>query len=255
MTAKPQDLVANLAWDAVAARIGAGAAAVLPIGAGAKEHGFHLPMNTDEIQAKWLAGVIAREIDALIWPVLTYGYYPAFTHYAGSVSLSEQTFKAAVADILSGILAAGARPALIVNTGISTLSPVDNLVTEQFTHAPVHHLKVHEGPRYTRLAAELSEQAGGTHADEIETSRMLALFPSSVNMARALASPPGKGGGHGPLIPDDPEAANYSPSGSWGDPTLASAEKGRKLVAAMEQDVAEMARSARDDSRQQTPPG
>ena len=32
-----------------------GAAAILPIGAAAKQHGFHLPLNTDRIQAEWLA--------------------------------------------------------------------------------------------------------------------------------------------------------------------------------------------------------
>jgi creatinine amidohydrolase len=49
--------VEQLSWDAVAQRIERGAAAILPIGAAAKEHGFHLPLNTDRIQARSLPSV------------------------------------------------------------------------------------------------------------------------------------------------------------------------------------------------------
>ena len=86
--------IERMTWDEVARRIGDGAAAILPIGAAAKQHGFHLPLNTDRIQAEWLAGRLAEKIDALIWPTLTYGHYPAFVEYAGSSSLSAATFEA-----------------------------------------------------------------------------------------------------------------------------------------------------------------
>lgn len=88
-----RNVVERLSWDEIARRIENGAAAILPIGAGAKEHGFHLPVNTDRIQAEWLAGWISGRIDALIWPTVNYGHYPAFVEYGGSVSLSEPVFE------------------------------------------------------------------------------------------------------------------------------------------------------------------
>lgn len=239
-----KDLVARLAWDKVASRLSAGAVAVLPIGAGAKEHGLHLPMETDRIQADWLAGIVTGEIDALVWPTLTYGYYPAFANYAGSVSLSEETFKTLVSELVTGLAGFGARAVLAIDTGISTLVPVADAIAAS-GHAPIiHHLRVHEGPRYLAAAKQLREQGEGSHADELETSRMLALVPHLVAMDRAQASPPGKGGARGPLTPSDSSSANYSPSGSWGDPTLATRGKGEVLIAAMAADVAEMARWA-----------
>lgn len=244
MKAPAKDLVTQLTWDQVATRIEGGAAAVLPIGAGAKEHGLHLPMNTDEIQVDWLAGVIAKEIDALVWPTLTYGFYPAFVHYAGSTSLGAVTFQSTIRDIVTGVLSFGAKPVLIVNTGISTILPVDRALAEHFADRPVAHLKVYDGPRFGKTSADLSEQNAGTHADEIETSLMLALSPERVRMDRAKASPPGKGGAPEPLSPDNPDSPNYSPSGSWGDPTLATSEKGDALLKALAEDVAEMARHA-----------
>ena len=79
--------IERLSWDKVARHIAAGRPAILPIGAAAKQHVFHLPLNTDRVQAEWFAAQLAERIDALIWPTVTYGYYPAFVEYAGSASL------------------------------------------------------------------------------------------------------------------------------------------------------------------------
>ena len=68
-----QNHVSRLTWKNVSARLAAGAAAILPIGAGAKQHGVHLPMDTDQIQAEWFAQELANKFDALVWPTLTYG--------------------------------------------------------------------------------------------------------------------------------------------------------------------------------------
>ena len=43
----------------------------------------------------------------------------------------------------------------------------------------------------------------------------------------------------GPLTPSDPNSPNYSRSGSYGDPTLATAAKGERLLAAMLEDLNE----------------
>ena len=49
-----RNFVEHMRWDEVARRIARGAAAILPIGAAAKQHGLHLPLNTDRIQAERL---------------------------------------------------------------------------------------------------------------------------------------------------------------------------------------------------------
>jgi creatinine amidohydrolase len=232
------NFVEQLSWDAVARRIQDGAAAILPIGAGAKQHGFHLPMNTDRIQAEWLAGQIAGQTDALIWPTLNYGYYPAFVEYAGSVSLSAGAFEAMVGGIAAAILQFGASPLFVLDTGISTRAPVDRALA-QLNAGDVRHLLIHAGPRYRRAVAELTEQHHGSHADELETSLMLALAPQLVNLPRAEASPPVKHEQPGPLSPFDPSSPNYSRSGSYGDPTLATRAKGEVLLAAMVDDLRE----------------
>jgi creatinine amidohydrolase len=239
-TDSDRNFVEHLSWDGVAARIGNGAGAILPIGAGAKEHGFHLPMNTDRIQAEWLAARLAGRIDSLIWPTATYGYYPAFVDYAGSVSLSAPIFEALIQRIVAGIIGYGCRALFVLDTGISTIAPIDRALL-RLDNSDVLHLKIHDGPRYRSAAAELARQSHGSHADELETSIMLILAPHLVDMARAEASAPLTHETPGPLTPFDPSSPNYSRSGSFGDPTLATRAKGEILLAAMVDDLVEQA--------------
>ena len=58
-------------------------------------------------------------------------------------------------------------------------------------------------------------------------------------MARAEASPAVTGDTPGPLTPSDQDSPNYSRSGSYGDPTLATAAKGEMLLTAMLDDLNE----------------
>ncbi|MEZ5820515.1 MAG: creatininase family protein [Xanthobacteraceae bacterium] len=235
-----RNFVADMKWDEVAHRIASGAAAILPIGAGAKQHGLHLPLDTDHIQAEFLAAQLAARIDAIVWPTLTYGHYPAFVEYAGSISLSAATFETLVAEIASGILRHGCRSLLVLDTGISTRPSVEQALLRLDTGNALH-LKAYDGARYRRTAATLARQSHGSHADELETSLMLVIAPDRVDMARAEASPTAERSAPGPLTPTDKTSPNYSRSGSFGDPTLATPEKGEALLAAMLDDLVEQA--------------
>ena len=133
-----------------------------------------------------------------------------------------------VVDIVKSLSRYGPRKFYILNTGISTRRPLAEaqkiLAAEQIEM------------RFTDLAKfeDLEKQvrtSGGTHADEIETSMMLYIAPKTVNMKKAVrdlnsAKP-------GPLTRDPKGSGVYSPTGAWGDPTLATREKGKILVEGM----------------------
>ena len=72
---------------------------LVPVGARCKEHGVHLPLNTDWMIAEYLARRIAELCRVIALPTVQYGFYPAFVQYSGSVSIGEATFRDAVADI------------------------------------------------------------------------------------------------------------------------------------------------------------
>jgi creatinine amidohydrolase len=232
--------VAGLTWDQVRDRLAQGAAAILPIGAGAKQHGLHMPMATDQVFAQYFARALADKTDALIWPTLTYGVYPAFVAYAGSVSLSNRTFQDVVTQIIDGLLGFGASRVIILDTGLSTIAPVEAAIASVREPSRVRHVKLFAGARFVEAADDLKQQPYGTHADEIETSLMLAIAPELVDMDRAASMPFSPAGpARGPLSPDNPSAPNYAPSGSFGDPTLATRDKGLLVLAAILEDMVE----------------
>jgi creatinine amidohydrolase len=227
--------VEQATWREVQLRLRSGAAAVLPVGAACKQHGEHLPMSTDRIQAEWLAGQVARRREVAIWPTLTYGYYPAFVAYAGSVSLEIETFIALAQQVLAGIARSGANRIWILNTGISTIRPLERAIAGPLPAAQTSLVNVYQGPVFLGVAEALQEQRYGSHADELETSILLAIDAQRVRMEHALAwdARPLTGA----FDPDNPDSGGYSPSGVYGDATRATREKGEKLLEAMLTDI------------------
>ncbi|HEY8430993.1 MAG TPA: creatininase family protein [Sandaracinaceae bacterium] len=228
--------VAELAWTEIEERLARGAIAVLPIGAASKEHGPHLPMSTDWLTAEALGARLAATSDVLVWPAVGYGFYPAFVDYPGSTSVPEDVFRATLAALLGDLVRAGASGILVLNTGISTIRAVDAVVSTPGAppRAAVH---VYRGARYVAEVAAVCEQPRGGHADEAETSVMLHLHPERVRMERAPTwtreMKPGR------FHRTDASSPSYSPSGIYGDATLATAEKGARLVRAMLEDALE----------------
>ena len=87
------------------------------------------------------------------------------------------------------------------------------------------------------------QQSHGSHADELETSLMLALAPHLVDMKLAEASRFIAQVIDEALTSLDPTSPNYSRSGSFGDPTLATRAKGEILLSAMIDDLIGQARN------------
>lgn len=227
--------VQHVPWPAVEAALTAGATAVLPVGAAAKEHGWHLPMGADWLLAEWLAQRLVQSCHVVAWPTLNYGFYPAFLEYPGSCSLKRHTFEAVAMETVNDLLHAGARAVLIINTGISTIAPLASAAQRTESPRRVRVASVYRGERYLAAAERLAEQASGGHADELETSILLAIAPTLVHLEQAdgMTTPLV----HGPLNRSDPERPNYSPSGASGEPRLASHEKGEALLKAMQEDL------------------
>ena len=218
---------------------------VIPLGAAAKEHGPHLKLKNDWILAEYLKKRVLRQADAVIAPTLAYHFYPAFVEYPGSTTLRLETARDLVVDICHSLARYGPRRFYVLNTGISTLRAlrpaVDMLAAEGILMSYTDLGKI-TGP----VEKALSKQVGGTHADEIETSMILYMDPTAVNMKKAVKDyHPSKGQGR---LTRDPQATEgtYSPTGVWGDATLATREKGRRvteaLVAGILKDIEELRR-------------
>ena len=207
---------------------------VLPIGARCKEHGPHLPLNTDYLFAEYLARRIAEQCRVLVAPTLPYGYYPAFEEYPGSTSISAELFEGTVVDLCRCHARHGLRQFYAINTGISTLEPLarvrDTLAREDIQFA---FTDLREAGAAARASVE--RQPLGTHADEIETSNLLYIAPEVVRLDRAIPELAPDAPGGLTRVPGRPGV--YSATGSWGDPTLATQEKGRVVTEAIVESI------------------
>lgn len=203
----------DLTWPEAKARFDAGTVVVVPIGAAAKAHGPHLPLKTDALTARALGQRLAEHLPIVVAPVVGFGFYPAFTSFAGSQHLSAATFKALLTELLGTLRSHGVRRIVLLNTGVSTEKPIDELAAGADDLLVLHM-------RGLGAAAEpLIEVTDGGHADERETSVMLALDPRSVRMDK--------------LVLDGP----FERTGATGDPTRATAFKGERILAARVDDI------------------
>jgi creatinine amidohydrolase len=226
--------IEDLAWPEVGARIEAGWPVVVPVGARSKEHGHHLPMCTDYLLARAFCDGVMEVLPVLSAPVVDFGYYPAFLRYPGSQHLRAETFIALLEDVIGRLLDQGARQVCVVNTGISTEGPIQILVRDMLARRGVV-VPVADIIRLGRSSGAVLEQRYGGHGDERETSLILAIAPERVDMAKARAdygNPPAPGVFVSPTqFRDDPAAGHHhSATGVRGDPSLATAEKGRLIL-------------------------
>jgi creatinine amidohydrolase len=238
-------LLENLTWLEAEKILKPETVVVIPLGAEAKEHGPHLKLKNDFLIAEYLKNQVLEKAEVVIAPTINYHFYPAFVEYPGSTTLRLETARDLVVDICRSLARYGVRRFYVLNTGISTLRALK----------PAAEVLASDGilMQYTDLLKltgevekQISKQEGGTHADEIETSMMLYMAPDSVDMNKAVKDyHPSKGRG----LTRDPnnQEGTYSATGIWGDPTLATKEKGRKvteaLVAGILKDLEELRRA------------
>ncbi len=204
----------DLTWQEAKVRFDAGAVVVVPVGAASKAHGPHLPLKTDALTARALAQNLVERLPIVAAPVVGFGFYPAFTAFAGSQHLTADTFKALMRELVGNLRSHGVRRIAILNTGVSTEKPLDELSGE-LGEIAVLHMRL-----FGAKADALFDNLEGGHADERETSVMLALEPRSVRMDR--------------LIPE----GDFKTTAATGDASRASAFKGERLVDARAEDMA-----------------
>lgn len=223
----PVDL-ARRPWVDVATAVQNGVLAVLPIGA-CEQHGHHLPLSTDTDLAGGVAWRTAAALSALLLPAIAYGDAWNNEAFAGTLSLSPATLGAVIEDIGGGLHRMGVRGLIVINGHFGNRDPIALAArTLAQTGLAVLHL---DYPRLDVLAAAICDSPpagpGFFHADEVETSMMLALRPEAVDLRRAQAEYPT----FPPTFGLEPmQLKEFNSTGTFGDPRPATAAKGEALL-------------------------
>ncbi len=222
-------VLADLTWMEAEKVLTPDAVVVIPLGAEAKEHGPHLRLDNDMRLATYYRGRVLAVANVIMAPTVNYHFYPSFVEYPGSTHLRFETARDLIVDIVRSLANYGPKRFYVLNTGVSTVRPLaaakEILEAEGIRFAFTNVLEAGK-----EAEDRVRQQVRGTHADELETSAMLYMYPDRVDMSKAVKddSPQGTGG----LTRTPGGTKTYSPSGTWGDATLATREKGRVVVEA-----------------------
>jgi creatinine amidohydrolase len=186
-------------------------------------------LKNDFTLAEYFKRRMLASADVVIAPTINYNYFPAFLEYPGSTSLRLETSRDLIVDICRSLARYGPRRFYVLNTGISTIKPLkaaaETLAADGILLTYTDLAKLTEP-----VEKQVAKQEGGSHADEIETSMMLYIDPAAVDMRKAAKD---YHPADGPLTRNPNGPGAYSPTGIYGDATLANREKGEKVVAAI----------------------
>ena len=223
---KPGVKLETISWIEAEQWLANNPVVAIPLGAAAKEHGPHLPLNNDAIIADWLGEQIIARLPVVVAPLINASFYPAFTEYPGSISLRYETARDVIVDTCMSLASFGPSRFYVINTGLSTLRPLAEVKTLLEEGIAFEYLDLDAALR--DLPVDLLQQQYGSHADEHETSLMLHIAPEVVDINRAVDD---GAEGNGRLTRSRGQGL-WSASGVFGQATLANADKG-KVIAEM----------------------
>lgn len=237
----------NLTSPEIKEAVSAGTLLLLPLGQ-TEEHGNHLPVGTDTVIAERVceetARALANSIPTLVLPPIEYGYSnQVMTKWPGTFTLPTRLVMDLIVEVCKSVIRMGFKKIVIVNTHghhqhlavtaareIADVTGVDvavlmpnNLIGQEFAEI------------------RKSRPGGACHGGEYETSLMMH-FGHDVDLSKADANDCLKdtsvfcsndalaGGGK---VFWSTWARQPSNAGIYGDPTVSSAETGRKTFEAI----------------------
>lgn len=213
----------ELSWIDIAAHLARDPRLLVPVGA-MEQHGPHLPLGSNVLIARTICLDLSQEFGVLRAPTFSFGVNVKTARaYAGTASLGRKTLHRGLNELLDAWEAHGVDEFILITAHRHDphLEALATLVTDS---ARVHVIDVWDVPIHDLLEG----QEHAEHAGEAETSVMLHLYPDLVRMERArdFKLEPDElrrymSGG----MPKPPPGG----TGSVGRPTLASAEKGRRI--------------------------
>jgi sterol desaturase/sphingolipid hydroxylase (fatty acid hydroxylase superfamily)/creatinine amidohydrolase/Fe(II)-dependent formamide hydrolase-like protein len=218
----------DLTWEEVETRIARGSRTVLVPTAGHEQNGPHVVLGKHHHVVRYASEQIARDLgDTLVAPVVTYvpegSVEPPEGHmrYAGTISLPPEIFEAILEHTSRSLRAHGFELICFVgDSGDNQASQarVADRLNEEWRDEPTR--VIHVGSYYSNNGQldwlkeqGIPESEVGGHAGIRDTSEMLYVYPSGVREARVY------------------ESAHSAARGVSGDPTRASADIGRQMIA------------------------
>ncbi|NIA10841.1 MAG: creatininase family protein [Nitrospiraceae bacterium] len=219
---------------------------VIPVGS-IEQHGLHLRVQTDarivsEI-AERAVKKVSETVSALLVPTITIRCSKHHMEFSGTLTLSEEILVRPLTEIGLSIAQHGFRRIFFLNGHGGNTAPLQLVVNE--IHNSTEGSAICATADYWRFIREdvqeirRSEMGGISHSGEFETSAMLALDASLVNMSKAEKFLPNWSNDYfmqGWYVPTKVglgfHLKDITQTGVVGDPTVATKENGKRFLEA-----------------------
>jgi creatinine amidohydrolase len=211
-------LLEEMSWPEIQATLEKTKTVILPVGA-TEEHGPHLPVFTDTIEAVEVAKEAARRTGVLVAPEIPYGICRSTKGFPGTITIGFDALRLFAHDVLISLNDTGFNKIMVL-TGhaggqhVSALQEAcQNVVAERDVLVSLVSL-------FDLIDNSIVEAPNDGHSGEIETSLMLALRKNLVK-GKPQSNYPSRPGF---LILRD--VRHLMGNGIMGDPSRSSREKG-----------------------------
>jgi creatinine amidohydrolase len=230
----PSRIFANLTQPEIAEQFKRNPLVLMPTGS-VEQHGAHLPAGTDFFAAELMAEAVAQRMNGLVLPGPMVGVTPMHMPYEGTVTFKPDTYIRVITEICESAASHGARMLMIVNWHEGNIPSLAIAAEDLHRRVGMTVLTV----QACYVAEDLyGDQCNGlTHGGEIEALAVLATRPELVHLDRAGESSDLRQGRHmdklrrtrsyQPVLTD---IRNIAPTGWYGDPSSATAERGLTMV-------------------------
>ncbi len=243
----PHRFFAYLTWQEIKHQLNKENTVIIqPIGA-IEQHGYHLPLIVDSAISQGVLGkaleLLSDEIPAFALPTLYYGKSNEHEGFAGTITITAQTLYSLIAEVAKSIYQAGFRKLILMNSHggqPQIMEIVARDLHQQFPDLNVFPFFTWRVPSITNELLAKEEQEFGIHGGDAETSLMLALLPQQVKMDLAVKEYPRNLAPNSLLsmegkLPFAWLTRELSESGVMGDATVATKEKGDRILASLAQ--------------------
>jgi creatinine amidohydrolase len=215
---------------------------ILPAGS-VEQHGPHLPAGTDIFAAQVISHAIAERMNGLVLPGGPLGVTPTHMPYEATITLTPETYIRVVTETCVSTAKHGAKYLLILNWHEGNIPSL--AIAAESLHRD-HKMTVLTVQACYVASEMFGPQYGGlTHGGEIEALAALAYRPELVHLDRVLDSSNSQHGhkmdklrrtrAYQPVLTD---IRAIAPTGWYGSPQTATAEKGVEMVDAIADAIA-----------------
>lgn len=219
----------NMSWVEFMERMKTAKTIIIPSGA-CEVYGPHLPLGSDIIVAERISVLVAKEVNGIVSPYLEIGQSKSLTNFPGTIAISATTLEAVYHEIMEEFIRLGFKNFFVINTHINNTAPLNYVLEDMRVKHGIKYGQIGWWQYIPTFTSDIFDHpTPHTHASEAGTSVMLYLAPELVHMDKAVNTPNAYVDSW-PSITKSVTYENYTNTGTLGDATIGTEEKGRITV-------------------------